>query len=124
MKNTASLFTQNVDNITAIPFFLNDDKNDPEAELLKFCTSIGKNDVALVLTDILYGSVNQKIVLALGEMPNAHIIAGMNLPLLLELITLEESDINEKTISEKCNACKDSIVYMRNYEIQHSEDDE
>lgn len=124
MLETAKIFTENVENITAIPFYTQEDGYNAESEFQKYIQEICVDDVVIILTDILWGSVNQKVYLKLNEAKNIHIVTGLNLPLLLEIITLNPEDITQELISEKVNSCRDSIIYMREYVIKNNDDDE
>ena len=124
MLKTAKIFTEDVSHIKAIPFYGEDDTYDPNAELEQFISELQAEDVVIVLTDILWGSVNQKIFLNLNNKENVHIITGLNLPLLLEMITLDAEQVSQAVISEKVKSCKESMVYMREYTIVDNDEDE
>ena len=89
MRETARLFTQDVSFIQIFPFYEENPESDAEAQLDAWIQDIHEEDVVVMLTDILWGSVNQKIMLKLQNRTNVHIVTGLNLPLLLEMITME-----------------------------------
>ena len=89
MRETAKLFTQDVSFIQIFPFYEENPESDVEAQLDAWIEDIHEEDVVVMLTDILWGSVNQKIMLKLQNRTNVHIVTGLNLPLLLEMITME-----------------------------------
>ncbi len=91
MLETAKLFTQDVSFIQIFPFYEENPESDAEAQLDAWIEDIHEEDVVVMLTDILWGSVNQKIMLKLQNRTNVHIVTGLNLPLLLEMITMEPS---------------------------------
>ena len=124
MLETLRLFTQDTRHIQAIPFYTEEPGRNPQAELDDFIRSLQETDIAIVLTDILWGSVNQQLMMKLNDKPQVHLITGLNLPLLLELITMNPKTINQETIAEKVNACRESIDYMRQYTIENLDGDE
>lgn len=122
--NTAKLFANDINEITAIPFYSDDYGKDPEQELDKYLSQITKDDKVIIISDILWGSVNQKLIIKCSEVDNIHIVTGLNLPLLLELMTITEDLFSQEEISRRVNNCKKSIVYMKEYTIQNYEEDE
>lgn len=112
MKDTLSIFTSNLENIAAIPFFTPD--IDGASELDKFAAAVAPEDTVIVLTDILSGSVNQQALLKFQGKDNVHIVTGMNLPLALELMTCpSDTDHLEKSyLSGIVNQCRDSIALV------------
>ena len=97
MLETLQLFTQETRHIQAIPFYTEDPERNPEAELEDFIRRLQETDTAIVLTDILWGSVNQQLMMKLNDKPQVHLITGLNLPLLLELVTMNPESINPET---------------------------
>lgn len=124
MLETAKLFTQDVSFIRIFPFYEEDPEFDAEAQLDAWIQDIQKEDVVIVLTDILWGSVNQKIMLKLQSRDNVHIVTGLNLPLLLEMITLDPQSVTSQLISEKAKSCRDSIAAMRDVAVEFQDGDE
>ncbi len=124
MLETIRFFSENANQITAIPFYIGDQVFDEQKALDDYINQIRKEDVVVVLTDICWGSVNQKLYAKVNEMANVHLITGMNLPLVLELITMDEDDINPQSILKKVEDCQGSIVYMNNYRIEFNAEDE
>lgn len=126
MLDTIKLIIPSIDNVTVIPFYTEEAESEPEKELDAWLAGIREDDVALVATDILWGSVNQKIYLKAGSAENIHIVTGINLPLMLELIALDEGSFRENpnVVSETVRESKDYIVYMKEYQIESSDMDE
>ena len=112
MRETAKLFTQDVSFIQIFPFYEENPESDVEAQLDAW------------IEDILWGSVNQKIMLKLQNRTNVHIVTGLNLPLLLEMITMEPQSVTPELISEKVKSCRDSIAFMREVTVEFQDGDE
>ena len=54
----------------------------------------------------------------------ADIVTGLNLPLLLEMITMEPQSVIPELISEKVKSCRDSIAFMREVTVEFQDGDE
>lgn len=63
---------------------------DIDQEIDTLCSEITSDDQVIIFTDLYGGSVNQKMALKLGERDNVFIIAGFNIPLIIELILSPE----------------------------------
>lgn len=126
MLDTIKLIIPSVENVTVIPFYTEEADSEPEKELDAWLAGIEEDDVALIATDILWGSVNQKVHLKTYGRSNIHVVTGVNLPLMLELIALDEDSFreNENVVSETVKESKDYIVYMQEYQIESSDMDE
>lgn len=48
--------------------------------------TLGSDDELVVFTDLLGGSVNNVVAQKLANTPNLHLVAGMSLPLVLEIL--------------------------------------
>ena len=124
MLETLKIFAAEPGCVQAIPYYIQEEGWDADAEMAKFISGIQDDDTVLVFTDILWGSVNQKMVVELGNRENVHIITGLNLPLVLELISTSEDELTEENIAQKVQDCQQSIVYMKRYEISYADGDE
>lgn len=85
LKQTASMIIGDEGNIFALSAFRDEDepiKNQVE-HLLEV---IGYEDVYL-LTDIFGGSVNNELLTLQQQYPELHLVAGMNLPLVISIAT-------------------------------------
>lgn len=126
MLDTIKLIIPSIENVTVIPFYTEEPGSEPEKELDTWLAGLREEDVAVIATDILWGSVNQKIHLKTYGKNNIHVVTGVNLPLMLELIALDEDSIRKdaNAISETVKECRDYIVYMQEYQIESSDMDE
>ena len=93
-ESTVRFLMGNVENITCINAYVDQDENLVET-LERYFAQVGPEDQVIVLTDIKGGSVNQKIVpYAVRE--NVFLIAGFNLPLLVALAIAPEGITREE----------------------------
>ncbi len=78
--------------------------------------SMHPDEEIYILADLAYGSVSQKIMPYLNQ--NRHLIAGMNLPLALQLVTMQSIDL-----AMMIDESKESIVYVNQLIKQTTLDD-
>ena len=67
-------------------------------------------DELIVITDIFAGSVNNEFVRFLSR-PHFHLLSGLNLPLIIDLLISAAEDDTEKLITEALTNAKESIQY-------------
>lgn len=65
----------------------------------------------IIFTDLLGGSVNQAIVRQLYD-KGVYIIAGFNLALILECLTLKEEEVTETKINEIIDCARNEMVLV------------
>ena len=119
--NTLSIFTADLQSVTAISAYVDD--CDPKAELERFFAEVSETDQVILCTDILGGSVNQLAVPDLSR-PNTYLFTGINFPLLLQLMCLDE-EASEAQIKALAEVGKEAVVCMNDYQFpQFDEEDE
>lgn len=114
IMNSVELFAGAQDNVTIVDAYLDD--SDYSKQIEQFLTEITDNDQAIIFTDILGGSVNQKVIeLISSREEKIYVITGFNLPVLLEIIlcttTIDENVIDE--IIGNCQVKRVAEVNMR-----------
>ena len=87
-QSTIELFAGSDHDITYISAYVDD--VDLDMEVQTFISSLADDDQAVIFTDMFGGSVNQKFVIAAQNKPNVFVVAGMNLPVILEIILSSE----------------------------------
>ena len=125
-RNTLKLFAGDMLHVDVICAY--DDDEDPEKKLDHYLNGVNKDDEILAFTDIMGGSVNRILnqYRMMERFPeHFHLIAGVNLPLLLDLALYKPDQYLEKNdISKKIASAADSIVYMNTYIPDMSDLDE
>jgi fructoselysine and glucoselysine-specific PTS system IIA component len=82
-----------------------------EAEIKKILEQINDQDELVVFTDLLGGSVtNQVIQNALK--PNVHIVAGFNLPLIIDVLLAGNDTPLDEVINVALDNAKEQMVYV------------
>ena len=82
----------------------------PDLRIEEILSSVDPEDTVVVFTDLEYGSINQLFFSKLGKY-KFWLLTGMNLQLLLELMTCEE-ELNEDTITAALHQARDGIKFM------------
>lgn len=115
IKNSLEMLIGEKPNVLAISCY-SDKKFDLE-ETIKNILEKYKNKKIIFFTDIFGGSVNNYL-LRLVDDENIFLITGINLPILIEIISNEEDDFN-KAINE----AKNQIKWCNKIKLNESEDD-
>jgi fructoselysine and glucoselysine-specific PTS system IIA component len=74
------------------------------------------SDEWVLFTDLLGGSITNQILRHVGGdggvPPTIHIVAGFNLPLLIEILLADESRPLKEVIEDAIAQAKDQLVYV------------
>ena len=120
--DTLRIFVPSLTHVTAIPFY--SEGIDGVSVYKEYINNITDEDVVVIFTDLLNGSVHQMVCNDLKEKSNVHIIAGFNLPTIFDLVLKEKEDINDECIRSALKMGKDCMVYMKDYSFLLESDDE
>lgn len=89
LADTLTLFTSGMDNVTYISAYT-EGNADLDEQIDNALAKVGPDDAALIFTDLKGGSVNQQLSIRTADRANIYIIAGFNLPLVMEAILSTE----------------------------------
>lgn len=117
IKSSIEILCGERDDITYINAYVGDENIDEEIE--KFFTNLKLEDQAVVFTDIIGGSVNQKLV-KYNDRKNLFLISGFNLAIVLELIFMQEH-LNDENIEKLVDKCRNELAYIKNEKLNASE---
>ncbi|ARW18714.1 PTS sugar transporter subunit IIA [Pediococcus pentosaceus] len=108
MQDTLRIIVGETPNLTAYAAYLNGDETAYVDEIKK---EIEKkpNEQFVVITDVLGGSVNTNLTQLLRDHENVQLIAGMNLPLVMELVTKKQA-LDADAIQQIINNARSAIV--------------
>ncbi|MDN2453401.1 PTS sugar transporter subunit IIA [Lactobacillus sp. UCMA15818] len=81
-------------------------------ELYNFFDKLNIEDSAVIFTDLYGGSVNQKVSVMASEHKNIFIIAGFNLPVILETV-LSQEKITQSFIESVIKKGKDNLKLVQ-----------
>lgn len=119
MGDTLKYLVPSLTDIETISAYLDNEPIDSAVEAaLGHCQD---TEDAVVFTDLLGGSVNQEFVRQLK--PNVHVIAGINLPIIMTLLLqLENQPLSEELITQSIEEAKNQIIYVNQF-LKESVDD-
>jgi len=83
---------------------------DLKKEVSKIINGLSREDKLIVITDVFGGSVNNEFMTSLKN-KNIYLISGLNLPLVIELITNQDNEDIDSLINSALENSKDSICY-------------
>lgn len=95
-----------------------------DEEIDSYFSTLKDEDELVILTDLLAGSVNQKLYKYISR-EHTHILTGTNLALALSLV-LESADgyLTNESINGLVKASRENIVYMNEFQAEVDDDDE
>ncbi|MGX8701682.1 PTS sugar transporter subunit IIA [Caproiciproducens sp.] len=109
IKHTAEMIFGPQPCLEAISCYVNN--TDLLSESKQFFQKISDEDKVIVATDLFSGSVNQELSKYISQ-KNVFVITGFNLPMILELLMLDESMINEESIENILNFSKEQMIFV------------
>ncbi|WP_279081120.1 PTS sugar transporter subunit IIA [Lactobacillus apis] len=122
MKDTVEMIAGQQENLEAYEAYENGTSDDSFINDLKNSLASSKNDDVIVVTDVLGGSVNNEATQLLKDHPNLTILTGMNLPLIITLVTTVNSGISYEKVSEAIDEGKKGVLSVN--KLMTEEDDE
>lgn len=110
LKSSLDLILGRMDHVFVIDAYV-DGNTSIESGINDFLNLSTDQDELLVFTDLMGGSItNQVLRYALRE--NVHVISGMNLPLLIEILMADENVPMDQIIESAIINARDQITYV------------
>ena len=110
IKSSLDIIAGSQENIFLVQAYL-DDNHSLESELDNLLKGRGENEEWIVFSDLLGGSITNQLVRYIAG-GNVYIIAGFNLPLLLEVVLSDAEIPLEAIIEDVLSGARDQIVYV------------
>jgi mannose/fructose-specific phosphotransferase system component IIA len=99
-----------MENVFLLQAYLDENKG-IEEELTGLLGNVREDDEWVIFSDLLGGSItNQVLQVALRE--NVHVVAGFNLPVLLEVLLADTNDPIEEVIEQAIIQAREQLVYV------------
>lgn len=96
---------------------------DIKKEIAAHLESLSKDDELIVMTDVFGGSVNNEFMSVLGQPGrNVYLVAGINLPLLINLVLKADSDEPASRVIETSVAEAREAICFCNQMIEKTDD--
>ncbi len=116
IHNSIEILLGNKENIYSIDCYVDD--KDVEKEIKDITEIKYPNEDILIFTDLYGGSVNQIATRIAND--RIHVVTGINLALVLELITLDK--ITPEDINAAIEGAKSQIVYINDITIENDDE--
>lgn len=100
MKDTVEMIAGKQDDLEAYEAYGNGSGDESFITEVKQSVAACKEDKVIVVTDVLGGSVNNEMTQLLKDHHNLTLLTGMNLPLIITLVTTIKAQDSEKAILE------------------------
>ena len=68
-----------------------------------------------IVTDIPFGSTTTLSAPFIGDYPNLHIISGLNLAMMMAMVTQDLSEDTEDKVKKIIEECKQTIMYVNDH---------
>lgn len=122
IKESIELILGKFQNLNELSCYTNKEF-DLEKEIEKIINGVNGEEL-IVVTDVYGGSVNNGFLQKLENHKNIHVISGLNLPLMIELLSDQDSyTTTRELIMKSLENTKDEIKYC-NLEIDKMVEDE
>ena len=110
IKSSLEMITGNTENVHIIQAYTESNKTITD-ELDEIMQKVSENDELIIFTDLAGGSItNQVLQTALKK--NVYIIAGVNLPLLLDVVLSDPEVPVSEVIETGISNARDQIVFV------------
>jgi fructoselysine/glucoselysine PTS system EIIA component len=110
IKSSLDIIIGQMDNVFVIDAYVDGNKSIEEA-LKPVLAQVHPEDELVVFSDLMGGSItNQILRYALKE--NVHVVSGINLPLLIDVLLADTSTPIAEVIESAISNAKDQVVYV------------
>lgn len=109
-KSAISVIVGNANNIHTICAYV-DGNNDVTQMLLNEINKIGEDKKIIIFTDVMFGSVNQNVVINVNNKHNIRAITGANLVLMLDVI-LQGDNVTDESLKRAVEEAKNTISIL------------
>jgi fructoselysine and glucoselysine-specific PTS system IIA component len=122
IRSSLDIIIGKMENVFLIQAYL--EENKPIEEELSSLLRHRENEEWVIFSDLLGGSITNQILRYANEekkqadevggnaAPKIHIVAGFNLPLLIEIMLADEESPMEEIIENAVSRAKDHLVYV------------
>ncbi|KGG53737.1 PTS sugar transporter subunit IIA [Lactobacillus sp. wkB10] len=122
MKDTVEMITGKQKNLEAYEAYKNGTSDDSFIGEIKNSIDKDSEESAVVITDVLGGSVNNEMTQLLQDHEKLTVLTGMNLPLVITLVTTANSDLTQEDIEEAINQGQKGVLSIN--KLMTEDDDE
>lgn len=109
IKSSLELIVGNQDFIHVLCAYT-DGITEIEKPIKNIISSLKPDEEVIIVTDLFGGSINNEFMNYIS-LPNVHLICGVNLPLLLEIVLNIQNEDIEKLITDSIKIAQEQIQY-------------
>lgn len=109
MVNAIEIILGSQTNLYSLCAYVNNN-DDISQSVAKLMSQFTDEDEIIIISDIFGGSVNNEFMKYVTK-PNCHLIAGLNLPLMIELLTHADFTNIEAVITQVIESSQQTIQY-------------
>lgn len=121
LKSSIEIILGQQEHLYALDMYI--DEETLEEKVQSILARTDKDEKVTVLTDVFGGSVNQKMI-KLFDLNKVNILTGMNLPMLLELLTANLDELDSTKINNIIASTKDQVIYVNDYLATDDDEDD
>lgn len=110
LKSSLEIIIGKVENVFIIDAYVDGNKS-IEDELNKILTNVQVEDELVVFSDLMGGSITNQI-LRYGLRENVHVVTGMNLPLLIDIMLADADTPVTDVIENAISIAREQVVYV------------
>jgi fructoselysine and glucoselysine-specific PTS system IIA component len=122
-KSSLDLIAGETENIFLVEAYV-DENVSIEAALQKVLDGLSSDDELIVFTDILGGSVTNQVLQLGANRPGIYVVAGINLPVVIELILADADEPVEDVITQAIANAKNQLVFVNQLMAAKEDDDD
>lgn len=122
MKNTVEMIAGKQKNIEAYEAYGNGTSDESFITTIEHSVATDKNNKVVIVTDVMGGSVNNAMIQLLKNYHNLTILTGMNLPLIITLVTTVNAQDSEDAILEAIAEGQKGVLLVN--KLMSEDDDE
>lgn len=115
MKSALELITGATAEVAVLQGYLDDQYVSMADEIANILETAGTGEEWVVFTDLMGGSITNmvlRVAAELGKADSVHIVAGMNLPLVIEVILADPEVPVKELLAEKIGMAREQLVYI------------
>ncbi len=110
IKSSLEIIIGKVENVSIIDAYVDGNKS-IEDELNTILTNVHVEDELVVFSDLMGGSITNQI-LRYGLRENVHVVSGMNLPLLIDIMLADPDIPVTEVIESAISIAREQVVYV------------
>ncbi len=122
LKSSLEVLTGIKDNVTVINAYLADQPVNVAQEVQKFLKTLNKEDIGIIFTDLVGGSVNREVVEQTKDLKQVFVVSSVNLPTILAVV-LDQEPMNVVHLKELVASAPVEVMSLNSNVASLSDDD-